>query len=192
MLKLVKYPDKRLKMKSKPLEKVTENTRTLVQNMGKLMLANGGVGISAIQVGIPVRLLIVADDRFGLLPMANPEIIARSEDNVRSVEGCISFKFGMGAVVLRSNYIKVRWLNMDNQIEERDFDGMASSVIQHEMDHFEGITILDRNRQTRKIANELTFKEQEEPAAGTATPTADNSPLSTEGGETVADSSNAN
>jgi peptide deformylase len=167
MIKLVKYPDKRLKMKSKPMEKVTENTRDLVKTMGKIMLAQGGVGLSAIQLGIPARLIVVSDERFGLIPMANPEIIARSDDNVRSIEGCLSFKAGMGAVVLRSNYVKVRWLNMDNVIEERDFDGMASSVIQHEIDHLDGITMLDRNKQAGKRIHELQFKNEAEAPTGT-------------------------
>ena len=147
LLDVIHAPDPRLKRKAEPVESVTDDIRTLMDDMLETMHAEKGIGLAAIQVGVEKRVIVVdvsdpeAADRTPLR-MANPEVLWSSEERRSYEEGCLSLP-DQFAPVVRPERIKVRYLDERGQPQEIEADGLLATCIQHEIDHLDGILFVD-------------------------------------------------
>jgi peptide deformylase len=145
-LPIILAPDPRLKVKCRPVVKVDDSVRRLMDDMLETMYAAPGIGLSAPQVGDFRRVMVVdlARDPEAPAPirMANPEIIEFSDDVRLGEEGCLSLPDHY-AEVERPARIRVRFLDEQNEIRELEAEGLLSACIQHELDHLDGILFVD-------------------------------------------------
>ena len=139
-LEIKKYPQKILRKRCAPLERITEREKTLFEQMLFTMRFFSGIGLAAPQVGIPEKL-IVAEVEGEVVKLANPEIIAlKGADNMK--EGCLSVP-GIGVDVERPYEVLIKGLNTDGRIVEIKARGLLARVLQHEIDHLCGRLIID-------------------------------------------------
>lgn len=160
-LPILTAPDPRLKVVSKPVDRVDDEVRTLMADMLETMYNATGVGLAAPQVGVPKRVIVMDVAREGEDPkplkMANPEILWRSDEEMVCEEGCLSVP-DQYSEVSRPRAVKVRYLDEENEIREMDADGFLATCIQHEIDHLNGVLFIDhisalkRNIIVRKLA----------------------------------------
>ena len=147
VLSLVKAPDPRLKLVSKPVEKIDAELRTLIADMVETMYAANGIGLAAIQVGIPLRLAVIDLDPKGpnskVLTVINPEIINTSGEAVLQNEGCLSVP-EVWDDVSRAARVKVEYLDENWKKQTADADGLFAICLQHEIDHINGKLFIDR------------------------------------------------
>ncbi|HLI65063.1 MAG TPA: peptide deformylase [Caulobacteraceae bacterium] len=158
-------PDPRLKLKSKRVERVDDAMRALLDDMLETMYAAPGIGLAAIQVGEPVRAIVMdLDHRDGERHpryFVNPEILWASEETQPYEEGCLSVP-EIYDEVERPAHVKLRYLNYDGETVEEDAEGMFAVCIQHEMDHLDGVLFIDhlsRLKRQRAIAKVKKAKE---------------------------------
>jgi peptide deformylase len=149
-----KYGDPALRTRARPVEVFDEALADEVQRMGRLMDDAIGIGLAATQLGVMHRVLVYRvefDAPLGVL--VNPEIEWRSEDEVDVLEeGCLSLP-GVGVEVERPVHIRVRAQNERGETLELEASELEARVIQHEIDHLDGVLILDRtSREQRKQA----------------------------------------
>jgi peptide deformylase len=151
LLSIIEAPDPRLRTISKPLAEVTDATRALIADMFETMYAAPGIGLAAIQVGVPDRLLVIdlqdnVDEEEAPIRtprvFINPEIIASSEETGFYNEGCLSVP-EQYADVERPLRVTARWLDEQGTAYEEELDGLLATCLQHEMDHLEGILFVD-------------------------------------------------
>tara|TARA_Y100000741_G_scaffold331833_1_gene287416 strand:- start:1379 stop:1903 length:525 start_codon:yes stop_codon:yes gene_type:complete len=139
-------PNETLRQKSHPVEKVDEELQKLMDDMLETMYAAPGIGLAAIQVGVPKRVIVIdiAQKDGPKKPMffVNPEIILKSDNNSTYEEGCLSVP-GQFAEIDRPNKCKIKYLDYNGKEKEIDAEGMLATCIQHEMDHLEGILFID-------------------------------------------------
>jgi len=174
---IVEVPDPRLRQISSPVEEVTDDVRALVADMFETMYDAPGIGLAAIQVGVPKRILVIdlqEPEEEGGEPVKdprvfiNPEILTTSDENVPYTEGCLSVP-DQYAEVDRPDAIRARWLDLDGKQQEQEIDGMLAVCLQHEMDHLNGVLFIDhlsrlkRDMILRKLAKQR--KEQGKKAA---------------------------
>jgi len=146
ILKVLSVPDPRLKIKAQPIEKVDLPARRLMDDLLETMYATEGVGLAATQVGIHQRIIVVdgsETDKPAPLKLANPELLWISEESAPMPEACLSIP-GQYADVQRFTRIKFRYLDEHNAMIEREASGLLAQVIQHEIDHLNGILFIDR------------------------------------------------
>src|SRR5689334_17616011 len=163
---IVEVPDPRLREISKPVAEVTDDTRALVADMFETMYDAPGIGLAAIQVGVPQRILVIdlqEPEEEGGEPVKdprvfiNPEIVEHSVHEVPYTEGCLSVP-DQYAEVDRPDKIRARWLDENGVSHDEEITGMLAVVLQHEMDHLEGVLFIDhlsrlkREMILRKIA----------------------------------------
>jgi peptide deformylase len=176
LLNILQYPDERLHTVAKPIEAVDERVRTLIDDMFETMYAAHGIGLAAIQVGVPQRVLVIdlqPEDEDGEPEVCtahgghehthqplkkeprvyiNPEILDPSADLVLYNEGCLSVP-DIYAEVQRPATIRARWQDLDGKVHEEAIDGLLATCLQHEMDHLEGILFIDHlSRLKRQMA----------------------------------------
>jgi peptide deformylase len=151
ILPILATPDPVLRQISTPVETVTDELRTLIDDMFETMYAAPGIGLAAVQVGVPKRLLVIdlqepeeeeGDPVRKPLVFINPEILETSETLQPYLEGCLSVP-DQYADVERPDRIRARWLDADGAPHEEEITGMLAVVLQHEMDHLEGILFID-------------------------------------------------
>lgn len=140
-------PDALLKQKSVPIEgPVTDAHRALMDDMLETMYAAPGIGLAAIQIGEPVRIIVMdlAKEGEEKQPryLVNPEILWASEETLPYEEGCLSVP-DVYDDVERPARVKLRYLNYNGEQIEEDADGIFAVCIQHEMDHLEGVLFID-------------------------------------------------
>ena len=168
ILPVLTAPDPRLKRVAKPVDKVDDSIRRLMDDMLETMYASAGVGLAAIQVGVTKRVIVMDIAREGEeakpLKMANPEVLWKSEEELVCEEGCLSVP-DQYAEVSRPKAVKVRYLDEENEIREMDADGFLATCIQHEIDHLNGVLFIDhisalkRNIIVRKLAKARKLSE---------------------------------
>lgn len=148
VLPLVIAPDERLKTKSAPIEKVDDAVRKLAADMLDTMYYERGIGLAAVQVGVMQRML-VADVTWREEEgpgeqhvLINPEIVEESEEPHSYKEGCLSFP-DQFAEVTRPKTVRVRYLDLNGEQQERTFEGLLATCVQHEIDHLNGIVFVD-------------------------------------------------
>ena len=163
ILPIVEVPDPRLRQISSPVEKVDDGVRALIKDMFETMYDAPGIGLAAIQVGVPKRILVidlqepevedgppVKDPRVFI----NPEIITHSDEEVPYLEGCLSVP-DQYAEVERPDHIRARWLDENGKPHEEQLDGLLAVCLQHEMDHLEGILFIDH---LSRLKREMVLK----------------------------------
>ena len=139
-------PNAILREKSLNVDMVDKDLQKLMDDMLETMYAAPGIGLAAIQIGIPKRVIILdIDQKEGQKnPMffVNPEIIEKSENSLTYEEGCLSVP-GQFAEITRPEKCFVKYLDYYGQKKEIKAEGMLATCIQHEMDHLEGILFID-------------------------------------------------
>ncbi len=147
VLQVLTAPDPRLKVISKPVEKVDDSIRRLMDDMLETMYASQGIGLAAPQVGMAKRVIVVDLARQGEPPhplrLANPEVIWRSQEEMLCEEGCLSVP-DQYSEVSRPKAVKIRYLDYQNEIREMDAEGYLATCLQHEIDHLNGVLFIDR------------------------------------------------
>ena len=174
---IVEVPDPRLREISKSVETFDDELRTLVADMFETMYDAPGIGLAAIQVGVPKRILVIdlqePEEEEGE-PVKNPhvfinpEILEHSQQEVPYTEGCLSVP-DQFAEVDRPDRIRARWLDLDGKVHEEEIEGLLATCLQHEMDHLNGVLFIDhlsrlkRDMILKKLAKQR--KEQQKKAA---------------------------
>ena len=143
ILKILEYPDSRLRITAAPVETVDDEVRRLVDDMFETMYMAPGIGLAATQVDVHRRVLVldVSETRDQPLCLINPELVDR-EGQTKSEEGCLSVP-GYTETVERAESIRVRALDRNGEPIELEADGLLAICIQHEMDHLEGKLFVD-------------------------------------------------
>lgn len=140
-MEIVLYGDPVLRRKAKPIQKVTPSLRALAEQMLETMKAHDGIGLAAPQVGVSQRLVVVHVEEEDLVLM-NPRIVAR-DGRATDTEGCLSFP-GLQGKVTRPARITVQALNRLGREIKLEAEGLLARVIQHEMDHLDGVVFIDK------------------------------------------------
>lgn len=155
---VIKFPAKVLSTKCSSVTEVNEAVKTLIKDMFETMNANKGVGLAANQVGESLRIIVcqVPDTReapaeWNNKPLAliNPEITSRSITKSSYKEGCLSFP-DLYEVIERPTTVTVSYLDENGESKTLEADGLLATCLQHEMDHLEGKTFLDRMSRLKK------------------------------------------
>ena len=136
------YPDSVLRDKSRKVEEVTEEIKKLEEDMIETMENNKGIGLAAPQVGV-LKRVIIAETEQGPREFINPEIIRKSKEKDSMEEGCLSFP-GLFLKIKRAKEIEVKALDKEGRDVRVKAQGLIARIIQHEIDHLDGILILDR------------------------------------------------
>ena len=147
---IIILPDKQLRLVSKPVEKVTTEIRKLADDMFETMYDAPGIGLAAIQVAQPLRLITMdlakksEDGETKPQPRVfiNPEIISSSEELSVYEEGCLSIPEYYEEVE-RPAKVRVRYIDLDGKVHEEDAEGLYATCIQHEIDHLNGVLFID-------------------------------------------------
>jgi len=153
-LRVRKFGDPILREKAKWVEKITSEERDLLFRMARIMAENEGVGLAAPQLGINKRI-IIADTGKSLLKLINPQILEKEGEDLLS-EGCLSLP-EVFVPVNRASKIKIEGLNENKKIINLTIEGFLARIIQHEIDHLNGVLIIDYASPGRKekIKNNL-------------------------------------
>jgi len=164
--KILIEPNKTLRQKSLPVEKVDGELQKLIDDMLETMYAAPGIGLAAIQVGVPKRIIVLdiasKDEPKNPMCFINPEIIEKSETNSTYEEGCLSVP-GQFAEIDRPSKCYLKYLDYYGQPKEIKAEGMLATCIQHEMDHLEGILFIDYLSKLKKsmIVKKLSKQKKE-------------------------------
>lgn len=163
LLKLLHYPDERLRTVAKPVMVIDERVRTIVRDMAETMYEAPGIGLAATQVNIHERIIVVdtSEDRSDLRVLINPEVTEQGAERKVFQEGCLSVP-GIFDDVERPDRIRVRARNEHDEVVEFEADGLLSVCIQHEIDHLNGkvfVDYLSRLKQGRIKTKLLKAKE---------------------------------
>jgi peptide deformylase len=143
---LVIIPDSKLRLVSEPVQEITSEIRRLADDMLETMYDAPGVGLAAIQIGVPVRMVTMdvskSEDERQPLVLLNPEIVWASEEKRIYEEGCLSIPEYYEEVE-RPAQVKVRYMDLDGKTHEVEANGMLATVLQHEIDHLNGVLFID-------------------------------------------------
>ncbi|MEN3952338.1 peptide deformylase [Iodidimonas sp. SYSU 1G8] len=159
--KIVTVPDPILKQVSKPVETVDDDLRALMDDMLETMYDAPGIGLAAIQVGVPKRVLVmdiaVEDQEPAPRYFVNPEIVWESEELSSYQEGCLSVPEQFGDVD-RPAEVRVKFLDYQGAPQEVHATGLLATCIQHEMDHLNGVLFIDHLSRMKRdmIVRKLT------------------------------------
>jgi peptide deformylase len=143
--KILTEPDPFLRQISLDVKKVDDEIRLLMDDMLETMYSAPGIGLAAIQVGVPIRVIVIdlsKEEEIKPLYFVNPKIIEKSKNNSTYEEGCLSVP-GQFAEIDRPNQCHVSYLDYSGQKKELKAEGLLATCIQHEMDHLEGILFID-------------------------------------------------
>jgi peptide deformylase len=159
-LKILEFPDPRLRTKAKPVEVVDDALRALIDDMFETMYAAPGIGLAATQVDVHRRLLVadVSSDKRAPHVFINPVIVEKDGVTVTE-EGCLSVP-GYYEEVKRAEHIRVRYLDRDGRECEDELEGLLAVCVQHEIDHLDGKLFVDylseakRSRIRKKLEKE--------------------------------------
>ena len=156
--RITHYPAEVLSRQARPVEKIDDNIRRLVGKMIDIMLKNKGVGLAAPQVGVSLRLFIISLDgsREKIRVYINPTVTPTGELGAID-EGCLSVP-GIYTKIRRYKECKVTATDLDGSEFTDEAEGLYARALQHEYDHIEGMTIVNRMGQAAKIAHRRQLK----------------------------------
>ena len=166
LLDIITIPDRTLRKKSDPVERIDDDLKRFMDQLLETMYEAPGIGLAAIQVGLPRRLIALdvvakeSEEEEGREPiresmfLINPEIIWRSDEPSIYEEGCLSIP-EYYAEVERPAQIRYRYLDRDGEQQEQDADGLLATVVQHEVDHLEGTLFIDH---ISKLKRDMVIK----------------------------------
>jgi len=161
--RIYETPDPVLRQISKPVETFDRELKTLVADMFETMYEAPGIGLAAVQVGVPIRLLVIdlqEPEEEGGNPVRdprvfiNPEILWHSDSEVPYTEGCLSVP-EQYAEVMRPDRIKAKWQNEKGETFEEEIEGLLAVCLQHEMDHLNGVLFIDH---LSRLKREMVLK----------------------------------
>lgn len=165
VLEVLTYPDKRLYQKSKNVEKFDENLHKFLDDMYETMIAKKGIGLAAIQVGKPLRALVInllneegIQDKNDLIEIINPEILEKNGE-ITYQEGCLSVPEFFEDVT-RSSDIKVRFQNRFGELVELSASELLAVCVQHEMDHLDGHLFIEKLSYSQKKKFSKEYKKR--------------------------------
>ena len=152
----VMWHDKRLRTPAEPVTEITDEIRSIWDEMIDAMEAMPGVGLAAVQLGIPLRLAVVdaSTARGQVIRMANPEVLHASIEPRIHEEASPNLP-GVSAKISRPRAVTVRFLNAEGETEERDFVSLWATSVQHQIDHLNGRMYFDR---LSKVKREMLIK----------------------------------
>jgi peptide deformylase len=158
---IIKLPDKRLRMVSKPIGKIDAEIRRLIEDMFETMYEAPGIGLAGIQVGVPKRVITMdlakKEEPRNPHVFINPELLWTSEERATYEEGCLSIPEYYEEVE-RPARVKVAFTDRDGAKREIEADGLFATCLQHEIDHLNGVLFIDhisklkRDRVIKKFA----------------------------------------
>src|SRR3954467_5767956 len=156
-----RYGDPVLKSRATPVDRFDDSLRSQVSRMGAIMNDALGVGLAAPQVGLSQRLLVYrVGQEAPLIALVNPELEWTSDDSEEGEEGCLSIP-GIGVDVDRPVHVRVRASDEFGDVRVVEASGLEARVIQHEMDHLDGVLILDRTSRDQRKEAMRTLRERE-------------------------------
>ena len=164
--KILTEPNLILRQKSQPVDKVDDLTRKLMDDMLETMYLAPGIGLAAIQIGVPKRIIVldISKDPEKKEPMyfVNPVIVSTSKNNITYEEGCLSVP-GQFAEIDRPDRCHVKYLDYNGNYKEFKSEGLLATCIQHEIDHLEGILFIDylSNLKKSMIIKKLSKQKKE-------------------------------
>jgi peptide deformylase len=163
-------PDQRLQAVSTDVESVNSEIRKLVEDMAESMYAADGIGLAAVQIGVPKRIIVIDLDqkegRKNPRAFVNPKILWASEERAVFEEGCLSVP-EIWDDVERPARIRAEYLDRDGNKQILEADGMLATCLQHEMDHLNGVLFIDHlSRLKRSIAIRKLTKAKKLKATG--------------------------
>ncbi len=162
---ILTFGDNLLRRKATPVAGVTDEVRQLAGDMLKAMYAADGVGLAAAQIGRPEALCVIdippardgqdaaaRENAHVRMPMVmlNPTILERDGEQV-GAEGCLSFP-GLQVTVRRAESVTVQFMNLEGQTESARVSGLLARAVQHELDHLDGVLLVDRLSAVQKVA----------------------------------------
>jgi peptide deformylase len=151
-------PDKRLRLKSAAVEKIDKSVRALVDDMFETMYEAPGIGLAAIQIGVPQRVVTMdlakKDDPKQPLVFINPELTWQSDEKEIYEEGCLSIPEYYEEVE-RPSAVKVKYLDLDGKQNEIEASGLYATCLQHEIDHTNGVLFIDH---ISKLKRDMVLK----------------------------------
>ena len=158
LLRILNYPDNRLRKIAKKVIKINKITRDIVDNMFETMYIKKGIGLAATQVDIHLRIIVIdiSESRSKNIVLINPEFIKKSGEII-SEEGCLSIPLNENFFIKRYRKITINALDYSGSNFKLDADGLLSVCIQHEMDHLIGklfidyLSTLEKERINKKI-----------------------------------------
>jgi len=164
---IITLPDKRLRLVSEPVKKVDAEVRKLIDDLFETMYDAPGIGLAAIQVGVPKRVIAMdlskKEDSHQPQVFINPEIVWTSEAKAKYEEGCLSIP-DYYEEVERPAEVKVKYLDRDGKPREIEAKGLMATCLQHEIDHINGVLFIDhlsklkRDRVIKKFAKAAKAK----------------------------------
>ena len=179
LLPIIEVPDAILRGQSAPVERIDDDLQRLVRDMFETMYKAPGIGLAAVQVAVPRRVVVI--DLQDPEPVAegeepgppvrrphvfiNPEILHRSEARKVYNEGCLSIP-EQYAEIERPDVVRLKWLDEQGRAQEGEFDGLMSVCLQHEVDHLDGVLFIDylsrlkRDMIVRKVVKSRRERDQ--------------------------------
>ena len=151
-------PDKRLRLKSAPVGAVDKALRALVEDMFETMYDAPGIGLAAIQIGVPKRVVTMdlakKDEPKAPQVFINPEVAWTSDEKAVYEEGCLSIPEYYEAVE-RPSAVKVKYLDIEGKVQEIEASGLLATCLQHEIDHINGVLFIDH---ISKLKRDMVLK----------------------------------
>ncbi len=146
-MELVYYPDPRLREISRKILVIDDEIRSAVPEMFSIMYRARGIGLAGPQAGLGRRIIVAnlsgdAEEKDREQVFINPQIVERSGEK-REEEGCLSLP-GMAPLILRSEKLLVRYQDLEGQPHEREVEGLEAKLFQHEIDHLDGLLLVDK------------------------------------------------
>jgi peptide deformylase len=166
---LVIIPDSKLRLVSEPVKEITSELRQLADDMLETMYDAPGVGLAAIQIGVPVRMVTMdvskSEDERQPLVLINPEIVWASEEKRVYEEGCLSIPEYYEEVE-RPDRVRFRYMDLQGETIEQDADGLLATCVQHEIDHLNGVLFIDYLSKLKRDRVMTKFKKAAKREAG--------------------------
>ncbi|KLK94363.1 peptide deformylase [Microvirga vignae] len=166
---LVIIPDPKLRLVSEPVKEITQEIRQLADDMLETMYDAPGVGLAAIQIGVPLRMVTMdvskSEDERQPMVLINPEITWASEEKRVYEEGCLSIPEYYEEVE-RPDRVRFRYMNLQGEVIEQEADGLLATCVQHEIDHLNGVLFIDYLSKLKRDRVMTKFKKAARREAG--------------------------
>jgi len=150
-MEILQYPNELLKKPTKKVEKIDKNIRKIINEMKKIMVKEGGIGLSANQIGYDLSIFI-AKPKEKFYVFINPEIIEGKKPSLKE-EGCLSLKNKWGFVE-RFEEVKIKYRDLRGKTKTLKAKGLLAHIIQHEIDHLNGILFIEKAKDIYEIKND--------------------------------------
>ncbi len=166
---LVIIPDSKLRLVSEPVKEITGEIRRLADDMLETMYDAPGVGLAAIQIGVPVRMVTMdvskSEEEHQPMVLINPEILWSSEEKRVYEEGCLSIPEYYEEVE-RPDRVRFRYMDLQGETIEQEADGLLATCVQHEIDHLNGVLFIDYLSKLKRDRVVTKFKKAAKREAG--------------------------